>query len=227
MNGCTCQMIWRTEMEIIKKDLIEDIFQYDIILVGVGIKNSLGNGFQHKVFRNFPEVKKVHSNTPYNDVKKLGTVKVVKTNPIFCICYITKGRYRPDIYPDAVDYPSLESCLSLISENFKDKKIASTILGESIFEGGGDRKKILNLFEKYLPNATLYDYEQIDFRVEDNHIYKDNEDKVLRREITTEEYYENKRNILWQNRYGIYREMPEEFRVMPFRTFFKKYKDYE
>ena len=38
------------------RHLIEDIFDYDVIIVGTGIHNALGNGFQHDIKINFPAV---------------------------------------------------------------------------------------------------------------------------------------------------------------------------
>ena len=101
------------------KDLIYDVKEYDIVLVGVNIMNVKGNGFQNKVHRNFPDVYVAHRDTKYADKRKLGTVVVVPGKPTFCICYIFKGRYRPDKVPDAVEYDALENCLSLVADNFK------------------------------------------------------------------------------------------------------------
>ena len=79
---------------ISNKPLIEDIFEYDIIIVGTGIHNALGNGFQYDVKINFPSVETAVKQTPYADPRKLGTVTVVKGTPIFCIGFIHQGGYR-------------------------------------------------------------------------------------------------------------------------------------
>ena len=88
-------------------DLINHVCEYDVVLIGTGIKNSKGNGFQHKISRCFKYVYNKMDETQYDDVRKLGTCLVIpeKYNfPIFVYCFITKGRLRPDIYPDALNY---------------------------------------------------------------------------------------------------------------------------
>ena len=67
--------------------LINDVFNYDVILVGTSINNALGNGFQRQIRINFPIVDKINKTTNYGDPRKLGTVKVINSTPIFCLCY--------------------------------------------------------------------------------------------------------------------------------------------
>lgn len=193
------------------KDLIYDVKEYDIVLVGVNIMNVKGNGFQNKVHRNFPDVYVAHRDTKYADKRKLGTVVVVPGKPTFCICYIFKGRYRPDKVPDAVEYDALESCLNLVADNFKGKRIASTIMGVSEYEGGGDKKKILKIFKKVFRDTdiTLYDYEQVDWRYEENEKLREIQRQRVSGEISVDEYYERKKRFLWEKKHGIYSEMVE------------------
>ena len=56
--------------------LINDVFNYDVILVGTSINNALGNGFQRQIRINFPVVDEINKSTNYGDIRKLGTVKV-------------------------------------------------------------------------------------------------------------------------------------------------------
>ena len=202
-------------IKIVKdKDLILDIFKYDVVLIGTSTKNSLGNGFQHKIARNFPFVREANNKTKYDDSSKLGTVMAIQNNnypdTVFAICYITKGRFRPDIKPDAVEYDALEKCLSAIANNFSEARIVSTIMGNSPFEGGGDRDKILSLFEDKLGDmdVTLYDYEQIDYRKEDNDAYwkicNDYKDGIIDRE----EYLKRKEKYKEERKYGIWQKRP-------------------
>ena len=147
------------------KSLIYDVPNYDVILVPTSINNALGNGFQYEIKKAFPQVDVINKTTPYGDIRKLGTVQVTEVDNItFCLLYINKGRYRPDINPDYLDYNALESCMKLINENFKDKKIASTIIGHDRYEGDGNKEKILSIIENNSNNInlTLYDYEQKD-----------------------------------------------------------------
>ena len=112
------------------KDLIYDVKDYDVVLVGLNIMNTMGNGFPHKVAVSFKSVAQSNKETAYGDPKKLGSVRVVKTDgPMFALCYISRGRYRPDRIPDTVDYEALASCLSLVNRAFKGLRVATTIIG--------------------------------------------------------------------------------------------------
>lgn len=201
-------------MKIIEdQDLIYDVKDYDVVLVGVNIMNTMGNGFPHKVAVSFKYVAESNKGTAYGDPRKLGCVHVVKdsTGPIFCLCYISRGRYRPDKVPDTVDYEALEKCLDLVNRNFGGKRVATTIIGHSEYEGGGDRDRILKLLEEKLPDVDLYvyDYEQVDYRLEDNLTYKTIKYDYFTKKITKEEYYERKKKYLWERTLGIYTPMPE------------------
>ena len=199
-------------INIIKdRDLILDIPKYSVILIGTSIKNSLGNGFQHKIAINFPFVRESNNSTKYDDNEKLGTVRVVRSQQYpetaFLLCYITKGRFRPDIKPDALEYDGLEKCLDLVAKNFKGDRIASTIMGVSPFEGGGDKERILELFKDKFGESgdiTLYDYEQIDYRKEENDIYWKIQNDYKEGLITRDEYYERKKLYKKVRKYGIY-----------------------
>ena len=185
------------------KQLIYDINQYDVILIGTSINNALGNGFQYQIKKSFPEVDIANKNTPYGDIRKLGTVQVVKKyNKIFCLCYINKSRRRPDLCPDYLDYQALESCMQIINNNFQNKKIASTILGHSLYEGDGDKERIMEIINNNSNNInlTLYDYQQPDYKQEQNERWQKIKDAIGK--ISTEEYREMKKLYHWQNAYG-------------------------
>lgn len=203
------------------RDLILDVLDYDLTLIGTTIKNSLGDGFQKKVKTNFPYVYVSNNETMYDDPKKLGTVRIVKRGnddfllpkeicPVFALCYITRGRYRPDKFPDAVDYDALRNCLSLINDNFRDKKIATTIIGYSKHEGGGDRERILSIMEEELKdceNVTVYDYEQKNYSNEDSDTYWNIVN--LRGKISNEEKEKLMKKYYWERDFGIYTPMPD------------------
>ena len=196
---------------ILGTDLYEEFQKYDIILIGASIKNSKGNGFMHKMCNAFPNINKVNKETNYNDVRKLGTCQVVTTYvnqgfPIFILCYITKGRYRPDIQPDALDYDALKCCLELVNKNFNNKKIGMTLMGNSIFEGGGDSKRIYEIINNNLTNneVYIYDYEQIDFTVEYNEKYNSIIQSYINKEISLEELRNLKSKFLWEKNFGLF-----------------------
>lgn len=189
------------------RDLIYEVYDYDLILVGTSIMNNLGNGFQYKVGLNFPNVyDAAKTATKYGDVRKLGKVSIIEGSPSFALCYITKGRYRPDIIPDALDYDALKHCLETISKHYGNLRIASTVLGNSQYEGGGDKEKIFEVFNNILGNCdvTLYDYQQISINDEKKQSWK----KVVE-SVGTDEYEEVKKSYFWTWGAGIYEPMPE------------------
>lgn len=152
------------------KPLIEDVFNYDIIIVGTGIHNTLGNGFQHDIKINFPFVEDALKKTPYADKRKLGTVTVVKSTPLYCLGFIHSGGYRKDLNPVYLDYQALNDVLHLIDNNFKNKRIASSFIGCSQFDGNGDKERVLDMFNSLTGENEyfLYDYEQRDYREVNN-----------------------------------------------------------
>lgn len=152
------------------KPLIEDVFNYDIIIVGTGIHNTLGNGFQHDIKINFPFVEDALKKTPYADKRKLGTVTVVKSTPLYCLGFIHSGGYRKDLNPVYLDYQALNDVLHLIDNNFKNKRIASSFIGCSQFDGNGDKERVLDIFNNLTGENEyfLYDYEQRDYREVNN-----------------------------------------------------------
>ena len=141
-------------------DLIDHVKDYDVILVGTNVYNSLSQGFAWIVRRFYPFVQAKNLETKYGDVRKMGTLLECKDEgqPTFVLCYITKGfNFRPDIEKDYLSYESLEKCLKLI------KSIAAPFLGTSRFDGNGDREKIMEIFNNTCSNVdiTLYDYYQL------------------------------------------------------------------
>jgi hypothetical protein len=204
--------------------LINDVFKYDVILVGTSINNALGNGFQRQVKINFPVVDDINKTTNYGDIRKLGTVKVVNTTPVFCLCYINKSKRRPDINPDYLDYISLENCLKLINDNFKGKRIASTILGLSDYEGNGDKNKIMDIFKQNSSDIDLYlyDYQQMDYEQE----RKDKWFSIVNNinNMSPEEYREQKKRFHWEDKFGIFKPIPENMSEYEIKQLIKKRK---
>lgn len=207
------------------KPLINEVFNYDVILVGTGILNALGNGFQHQIKVNFPEVDKVNKSTNYGDARKLGTVKVISLTPVFCLLYIFKSKQRPDKIPDYLDYDALKNCISLINNNFKGKRIATTFIGASKFDGNGDKQRILEILENEAKDVDifLYDYDQIDKNEDRNRRWRNITSQIGK--ITTEKYRELKKQYHWENTYGIYKPIPENMTEYELKQFIKKEKE--
>ncbi len=147
-------------------DLIDHVNEYDLILVGTNVYNSLNQGFAWKVRRYYPFVQAKNMETRYGDVKKMGTVLECKDEgqPTFVLCYITKGyNFRPDIESDYLSYESLENCLKLVNVLYKGKNVAAPFLGASRFDGNGDKDRIMEIIKNTCVDfdLTLYDYHQL------------------------------------------------------------------
>ena len=145
-------------------DIADHFSEYDIILIGTNIYCTMGNGVQLKVMLDYPYVYNKNLETRYGDPKKLGTVLECKEEgePTFCLCFICKGNFRPDLCKDYLSYESLEKCLQLINVLYRGKKVAAPLLGASRFDGNGDKDNILKLFEDNIKDVdlTIYDYYQ-------------------------------------------------------------------
>jgi len=186
------------------KPLIEDIFSYDIILLGTGIHNTLGNGFLHDIKINFPFVDDAIKKTPYGDVRKLGTVTVIKHTPLFCVGFIHKGAYRKDLKPDYVDYEALKNILELVDGRFSGQKIACTLIGCSPYDGGGNEEKVREMFNELSGQNEyfIYTYEQRDYRTVNNEKWS----KIIEQvgKIPYEELRALKDRYIKERKYGIY-----------------------
>lgn len=207
------------------KELIYDVFDYDVILIGTSINNALGNGFQYQIKKAFPEVDNANKNTPYGDIRKLGTVQVINTSPIFCLLYINKGRYRPDINPVFLDYNALENCIKLINNNFKGKKIASTIIGKSIYEGDGDYETIMKIIEDNSKDIDLYLY---DFEQQDrNYIRTQKWNNIVNSvgKVSDEEYRNLKKQYYWEETFGLLKPCPMDLTEYQIKQIIKDYKN--
>lgn len=186
------------------KPLIEDIFNYDIIIVGTGVHNALGNGFQYDVKINFPLVEYVVKQTPYADPRKMGTVSVINETPIFCVGFIHQGGYRKDLTPDYLNYDAVRDVLHLVDTNFQEKRIATTLIGCSLFDGNGDKNQVLEIFNGLSDNNEyfIYDYEQRDYR--EVHNEKWAEITALVGKIPHEELRKLKDEFIKIRKYGIH-----------------------
>ena len=147
-------------LKIIKdKDPIWETDKLDVILIGTSIYNQLKGGFQSKMKYKYPIVDEKNRETKYADFSKLGTRITINNTPIISLMYIC-GYPRPNI--DTVDYDSLTKCLLTANAEFRGKKVLTTILGSSQFDGNGDKDKCLKIIKDSTKDLdiTLYDYEQ-------------------------------------------------------------------
>ncbi len=191
----------------LKSNLINHIYDYDVILVGTGIYNALGNGFQRDIRLVHPSIDNANKGTLYGDKKKLGTVTVVdEKNIIICLCYVNRGRFRPDLNPEYVDYNAVQRCLELIKENFKGKRIGTTLLGCDFYEGDGNEDKLKQIFEDVFTDVD------IDVYLFDQEDYKERRNKkwgYIKTLVGTGEYRKEKKKYIWEETFGIYKPMPD------------------
>lgn len=181
-------------INLIEKDIMEDINQYKIFIVGTNVYNTMSNGFQREVALHYPYVRQLNLLTKYGDINKLGTFLTCskENEPTFLLSYICKGyppRPEKGKLIDYLDYSALEKILSLINILYKNQTIATTILGNSPFDGNGDRDKILNIMSAQLTdvNAFVYDYKQIT-RGEKLKRIRENELEVKKKDLAA--YYQ-------------------------------------
>ena len=146
-------------------DLFNDIEKYDVVLIGTNIYNTLGNGIQRKIRKKYPLVHKENLKTKYGDKSKLGTTLSIDIGgTIIMLCYITGyPNARPDLSTDYLDYEALIKCLQFANSTLQGKKVATTLIGSSRFDGNGNRDKVLSLIKDNCNdlNITIYDYEQM------------------------------------------------------------------
>ena len=146
-------------------DIYDHFNEYDVILIGTNVYCTMSQGIQLKVMLNYPYVYNKNLETKYGDVAKMGTILecVNDGEPTFCLCFITKGyNFRPDLESDYLSYESLEKCLKLVNICYRGKKIATTLLGSSRFDGNGNRDRIYEIFGNCLTDVdcTIFDYFQ-------------------------------------------------------------------
>ena len=201
------------------RQLILDVYDYDAILIPMGINNAIGHGLMYDVCLNFPPVKDGEKTTPYGDRRKYGNVCVVNDEGIsFCMCYMVKPTNRKQEGYDFVDYESLEKCLIHVNDMFKGRNVATPILGYDKLEGNGDKEKILKLIYgtiKDVESLTVYDFEQQDTKLEMFKRIAEVRKRLKDKVITADQYIKERSRIEWERRYGIYKPYDERYRYIP------------
>ncbi len=185
----------------------------------MSIDSSMTRGFPHEIAVNFPEVADKEYATNYGDKRKYGTIYPIKHEDMwFCMCYMHTGGYqkKDGVF---VDYESLRQCLHKVNEYFHGKTVFSPIMGCGIYDGNGDKEKIIRIFEEECKDIdlVLYDYEQRDFAKMCFDKIAELRFKRKNKEITSKEYYELRRQVEWKRLHGIFKEMPEDYEFKPIR----------
>lgn len=203
-------------MVLIEGDgIIFDYWQYDAIIVPMGINNSMNRGFAYDVKVNFPEVSQEENETKYGDKRKYGTIhKIQYENVTFVMCYVHNGGFQGGCF---VDYDLVEKCLKRVNEEFKNMKVASPVIGCSEFDGRGDRHKILEIMKNSLTDVKLYlyDFEQKDTKHEIFKKIAALRKRYKERTIDKEEYVRERSKIEWIRKNGIVKTMPADYVYHP------------
>lgn len=185
---------------ITNEDLIWKTDNYDVILVGTSIYCMLTNGFQSKMRMKYPYIDKKNDATGYGDFRKMGTRLTIeeKGNPIISLMYICNYPNKNRVF---LDYDALENCLRTATAEFKGKKVATTVLGGSLFDGNGDKDKILQIMEDCTKGMDLdvYDYVQLD-RMKEIKLQKE---KIIKLKDTDYKKYQK----LWSMKDDMFKKM--------------------
>lgn len=149
-------------MKIIKdKEPIFDTENYDVILVGTSIYDILCNGFQGKMACKYPYIVEENHKQSYADTRRLGTRITIerKGNPTISLMYICG---LPQRKQKSLDYDALKQCLTTAALEFKNKRIMTTVLGCTDFDGEGNKRRVLRMMEKAFDgmDVDVYDYKQ-------------------------------------------------------------------
>ena len=142
--------------------LIDNVFDYDVILVGTNCYQVMRNGFQYDIAKKFPHVKAMNNNTKYGDPSKTGTILECNGTPSVTLMYITFGYNFKGNDKEYLDYNALEQCLKLCGILYNGKKVATTMLGCTFYDGNGQKDKVLDIMGRTMKNVSLdvYDYKQ-------------------------------------------------------------------
>ena len=201
-------------VHIFEEELINHVYEYDVVLVGMGINNSFSRGFANDVAVNFPKVKENENReSPYGDRGKYGTVYETKCEGItFCLCYMHNGGYTKD--KEFVSYGNLMKCLEHVAEKYRGKKIASPVIGASKFDGNGNADKIYGIYNDVFTDCDIdiYDFEPETLR---DKTYKEmlSVKKMKENgEIDVDEYNRRLNALHWKREHGIFKPMPKGYK---------------
>ena len=148
------------------KEPIYDTDNFDVVLMGVSTHNMFMGNFQGKMAVKYPIIEKANNSTPYGDLRKLGKrVTIDEDRPIISLMYICTYPSRKDNF---IDYEALKNCLRTANAEFKGKKVLTTVLGSTKFDGKGDKEKCMQIIEENTKDLDLYvyDFEQITIKEE-------------------------------------------------------------
>lgn len=198
------------------ESLIRKVFNYDVILVGIGTDNGTKHGFPLDIGLNFPELRKAVNTTPYCDARKLGTVFEHEYNgTVFCFCFVHRGGYSKRSKDEPfINYEALTKCLKTISDKYPSKKIASKLIGSELHDGNGDKEKIISIFESELKDndVDIYTLFEEDITLIASRQIIANRRAWDNREIDHDTYERENSRMDWISKHGVLTPMPENYR---------------
>ena len=206
-------------MKILNTTLIEHIFDYDVVLVPMGPYNSFNRGFPSWLKVCFPNLRAQECKlSPYGNRKKIGTILPIKEgNIIFCMCYIHNGGFNQkhdgSVY---VSYDAIESCLSAVASKYKNKRIATIVMGIEREDGNGDKEHVMSLYEKYfenMDNVDVYDAKHWDFVWIMCNERKYHYRRYRRKEIDKPTLRYELKKVNWKIKHGIFEPMPDDYKI--------------
>ena len=154
------------------KDAIFYTDSYDVVLVGTSVYNMLTNGFQSKIRFKYPNVRDANDRTGYGDLRKLGTRLTVDCGSTqVSLMYVSKFPNSRRVF---VDYDALRNALLTARKEFNGKRIMTTVVGSTPFDGNGDKETCLSIISDCMNGVDIdvYDYEQVPRLVELEHYRK-------------------------------------------------------
>ena len=154
-------------INIINDEISNHLDEYDVILVGTNCYQVLRNGFQYEIGKKYPHVKELNNQTKYGDVSKVGTILECGGTPAITLLYISFGYNFKGNDNEYVDYDGLTRCLKLCNLLYKGKKVATTLLGCTHYDGNGNQDKVISVINTIITNFNLdiYDYNQVSHRI--------------------------------------------------------------
>lgn len=142
-------------------DAILETDKYDVVLVGTSIYGMLTNGFQRDIRKKYPYVHGENIKQPYADQRRLGTRLTIakEGNPTISLLYVCK---YPMSNMEYLDKDALRHALATADAEFRGKKVMTTVIGASKFDGNCDKKEMLKIITETVKKMDLYvyDYEQ-------------------------------------------------------------------
>ncbi len=145
-------------MQIVKRDILSDInpSKTTVILHGCNCFHTMGAGIAKYLVSKFPLILETDKAfAPRGDRNKLGKVCPVLVAPNLYICNCYTQYFYGRKFGIPVSYPAIESCLKWAATAVRpDYDVRSSKIGCSL--AGGDWNIVQPLFEKYLPQVTIY-----------------------------------------------------------------------